>query len=485
MLMLARVALFAVLTLAASPASAADSILGPSADPTETAAIATDAYAYAYPLVLMELTRRVMTNAGEGAPAPATSLPKGKPVPAKGLTAPMNQFAHFRIFPDPTFTDVVRPNADTLYSSLWFDVGTEPLVVDVPDSEGRYYLLPMLDLWSDVFASPGKRTTGTGRQTYAITAPGWTGILPAGVERIAAPTSVGWIIARVQANGPDDFPAVHRFQDGLKAVPLSQWGKEYVPPAGAFDPKRDMRPPVDQIAKLQVGAFFALFAELTKANPPHAHDYPILQRMARIGLVPGKPFDLAAAPPEIRAAFQGTVMAATVKLFEGTKRAGTLVNGWRVTMNPIGTYGTDYLRRQVIAYGGLGANVIEDAMYPSTTTDGERRPLDGAQRYTIHFPAGQLPPVNAFWSITLYDERQLFAPNPMKRYTIGDRDALQKNADGSLDLYVQRASPGKDKASNWLPAPQEGRFSLTMRLYWPKPVALDGTWSPPPVMRVQ
>jgi hypothetical protein len=340
-------------------------------------------------------------------------------------------------------------------------------------------------MWTDVFASPGKRTSGTGRQTYAITAPGWTGMLPEGIERIAAPSRVGGLIARVQTNGPDDFAAVHRFQDGLKAVPLSAWGKDDTPPKGTFDPARNMRPPVEQIAKLPVGEFFALFAELTKANPPHAHDSPILQRMARIGLVPGRPFTLASAPPEIQAAFRGTIMAASTKLFEGVKRAGTLVNGWRITASPMGTYGTDYLRRMVIAYGGLGANVLEDAVYPSTMSDAERRPLDGAHRYTIHFDADQLPPVNAFWSITLYDERQLFTPNQIKRYAIGGRDDLKKNADGSLDLYVQRASPGPEKASNWLPAPQEGRFSLTMRLYWPKPPALDGTWSPPPIVRAE
>lgn len=437
----------------------------------EALAIATDAYVYAYPLVLMELSRRVLTNAGEGAPARVHG-------------APMNQFAHMRTFPDASFTDVVRPNADTLYSSLWFDVGTEPLVIDVPDSGGRYYLLPMLDLWSDVFASPGTRTTGNGPQRYAITAPGWSGRLPAGIERITAPTSVGWIIGRVRATDPADFAAVHRFQDGLKAVPLSQWGKDYTPPRGTFDASRDMRAPVDQLPKLPIGAFFALFAELTEKNPPHAHDYPILQRMARVGLVPGRPFDLIQASPAVQTAFRGAPMAAASKLFDGFKRAGIRVNGWRIILNPMGTYATDYLRRQVSAYSGLGANLVEDAIYPTTIADADGKPLESADRYVMHFPPEQLPPVHAFWSLTLYNEQQLFAANRQNRFALGERDPLVKNADGSLDLFIQRASPGPDKESNWLPAPQEGRFSMTLRLYWPKPDALDGTWAPPPVSRL-
>ncbi len=456
--------------LLVAPAAASHAAPAP-VTAAEAAAIATDAYTYAYPLVLMELSRRVMTNAGEGAPP-------------SNLAAPMNQFAHLRSLPDATVTEGVRPNADTLYSSLWFDVGAEPLVIDVPDSGGRYYLLPMLDMWSDVFASPGTRTTGTGPQTYAITAPGWTGTLPDGIEAIRSPTNVGWVIARVQVNGPSDFAAVHAFQDGLKAVPLSRWGKEYAPPKGVFDPKLDMGAPVDQLSQLQVGAFFALFAALTATNPPHAHDSPLLQRMARVGLVPGKPFDLASAPVEIRTVFQGAVMAAGVRLFEGFKRAGMRVNGWRVTLTPMGTYGTDYLRRQVMAYSGLGANLPEDAIYPSSMADAEGKPLDSAQRYTIHLAPTDVPPVNAFWSLTMYDDRQLFTPNRLNRFAIGDRDALKKNDDGSIDLYIQRESPGPDKESNWLPAPKDGRFSMNLRLYWPKPAALEGVWQPPPVVRV-
>lgn len=437
----------------------------------DASAIAIDAYVYAYPLVLMELTRRQMTNAGEGA-APNV------------IAAPMNQFAHQRTFPDPSVTDVLRPNADALFSSLWFDVGAEPLVIEIPDSGGRYYQLSMFDMWSDVFASPGPRTTGTGAQTYAITAPGWTGMLPDGVERITAPTNAGWILGRIQTNGPTDFDAVHRFQDGFKAIPLSQRGKDYRPPKAPFDATRERRPPSEQLVRLSIESYFTIFTEVTAKNPPHAHDSPILQRMARVGLAPGRPFDLAAASPEIRTAFVGARMPATSLLFDAFKRAGTRVNGWRVTLTPMGTYGTDYLRRMVVAYNGLGATLIEDGLAPTTTADAENKPLDGSGRYTMHFAADQLPPVNAFWSLSMYNDQQFFAENPRRRYTLGSRDPLTKNADGSLDLYLQRTSPGPEKDNNWLPTPAEGRLSLTLRLYWPKPPALDLSWAPPAVTRI-
>jgi hypothetical protein len=438
----------------------------------EAAAIATDAYTYAYPLVLMELTRRVMSNAGAGAPA-------------KVHGAPMNQFAHQRTFPDAAVTDGAFPNTDTLSSSLWFDVGSEPLVISIPDAGGRYYALPMLDMWSDVFASPGTRTTGNGPQTYALTAPGWTGMLPAGVERIGTPTNVGWINGRMRANGPADYQACHQFQDGLRAVPLSHWGDaDYTPPPATYDPSRDMTPPAVQILKQQVGAFFTLFAEISAANPPHANDYPILQRMARIGLVPGRLLDLTQATPEVETAFQGATMAAASRLFEGFKRAGARVSSWRLLLTPMGTYGTDYLRRQVMAYSSLGAVVLEDTFAPSTIADVEGKPLDGAKRYTLHFAAEQLPPVNAFWSLTLYTEERLFAANSLHRFALGSHDSLTKNPDGSLDLYLQHATPGADKERNWLPTPADSRFLLTLRLYWPKPEALDGTWLPPAIVRV-
>jgi hypothetical protein len=289
------------------------------------------------------------------------------------------------------------------------------------------------------------------------------------------------MIGRTQTNGKSDYDAVHKFQDGLTAVPLSGYGKPYTPPKGAVDPKQDMAAPVEQVAKMDAAAFFARFAEVTRENPPHANDYPVLARMRRLGLEPGKPFDLAAASPQARQALEKAPGLAQKLIVEQLTRAGTRVGNWQMITPPVGTYGTDYVRRAVIAFGGLGANVSEDAIYPTTLTDADGRPYDSGKKYVVHFAKGQFPPVRAFWSLTMYDERQFFTANPIDRFAIGDRDKLKLNADGSLTLYVQRESPGADKESNWLPAPKQGGFSMNLRLYWPKPAALDGTWAPPAV----
>jgi hypothetical protein len=437
----------------------------------EAAEIGVEAYLYAFPLVMMDVTREVSTNCEKADLA--------------ALGAPMNQFAHMKSFPDATFTDVVRPNADTLYSSLWFDVSEEPLVIHVPDSGGRYYLLPMLDMWTDVFASPGARTTGTAEQTFAIVGPRWRGRLPSGVRLVRSPTAVGWMIGRTQTGGRADFANVHKFQAGLTAVPLSAWGRAYAPPAGKVDPRVSSAPPVEQVAKMDAATFFARFTELARENPPHPNDYPVLARMERIGLKPGRPFDFAKAPPRVQKALQRAVPVALKKITGGLIAASTMVNNWGMMMPPIGTYGTDYLRRAQIAYGGLGANVIEDAIYPTAFADAEGSPFDSGKKYVLRFEKGQLPPVRAFWSLTMYNDRQFFAANPIDRYAIGDRDQLWLGDDGSLTLYVQRESPGKDKEGNWLPAPDSGGFSMNLRLYWPKPEALDGTWKPPAVKRAE
>jgi hypothetical protein len=434
----------------------------------EAQEIAREAYIYAYPMVLMEITRRVGTNVAE----------------AVGLRGPMNQIANGRAFPDPSFTDVVRPNADTLYSVMYFDVSKEPMVFSVPDSGGRYYLLEMLDMWTDVFTVPGKRTTGTGAQTFAVVALHWQGPLPAGVDEYRSPTGIALLIGRTQTNGKADYAAVHMFQDGIKAVPLSAFGKPYAPPKGTVNPQQDMSAPPEQVDRMDAATFFALFADLMKANPPHANDYPILARMKRIGIEPGKSFSLAAASSEVQLGLRAAVPEALNHIKATWAKSGVLANGWRTNLTAIGTYGTDYLHRAGVAFAGLGANPIEDAVYPTALTDADGQPFSSDNRYVLSFEKDRIPPVRAFWSVTMYNEKQLFSANPIDRYAIGDRDKLAFNSDGSLDLYIQRESPGKDKESNWLPAPASGPFTMNLRLYWPKPEVLDGTWTPPPVKRV-
>jgi hypothetical protein len=427
--------------------------------------IARDAYIYAYPLVLMQITREVGTNVAQ----------------PTGLRAPINQLAHGRAFPDEKFTDVVRPNADTLYSVLSFDVSQEPLILQVPDSQGRYFMLTLQDWWTDVFAAPGTRTSGNDAQTLAIAGPNWHGKLPDGVRLYRSPTNDGLLIGRTRTNGKADYAAVHQFQDGLKAYPLSAYGKTYSPAAGQVNPALDMRAPPDQVEQMSAAQFFQRFAELLANNPPHATDYPILDRLQRLGLNAGQPFVLSQQPEAVQQALNAAPEPALKQIKQAFRSAGVQANGWRTNLTAIGTYGSDYLHRAGVAYAGLGANVIEDAIYPTAYSDAQGQPLHSEKRYVMHFSAQQLPPSRGFWSLTMYDERQLFSANALQRFAIGDRDALQFNADGSLDLYIQREAPAKALQSNWLPAPAQGAFSLNMRLYWPKAAALDGSWTPPAV----
>jgi hypothetical protein len=451
-----------------SPASAqASAATLPALSSDEIGEVATSVYIYAYPLIMMELTRRVSTNV-------ADTRTFGR--------APINQFANLPGFPDATYRDVVRPNVDTLYSLMWFDVSQEPLLISVPDSGGRYYLLQMCDMWTDVFDSPGKRTTGASAQKVAIAGPSWQGQLPAKATLIYCPTAVGWVLGRTQTDGKADYDAVHKFQAGLTATPLSQWGTPYLTPAGIINPDWDMKTrPVDQIEKLSPAAYFALFTELTKLNPPHPNDYPILHQMRRIGIEPGKSFAFDRASPEIQRALTEAGPLALKRIKASLSKAGVASAGWRTVLHGIGTYGADYMSRAAVAHAGLGSNTIEDAVYPTAFTDADGRPFSSESRYILHFNKDQVPPVRAFWSLTMYDERQLLAANPIDRFAIGDRDKLAFNPDGSLDLYIQRDSPGRDKEANWLPTPASGPFTMNLRLYWPKAEALDGTWSPPGV----
>ena len=432
--------------------------------------IGVEAYTYAYPIVLMEITRRVSTKSADLATGKAT----------------MSQFKHAQAFPDAKFKHVVRPNADTLYSTLWYDVSERPLLLSLPDTGGRYYVLPLMDMWTDVFASFGSRTTGTGATSFVLVGPTWKGAeLPAGVRVVRSPTPVGWIIGRIQTNGAADFPNVRKLQAGFTAAPLGD-GAVAAGPAKVAPGEATLvlkTPPVRQVAAMEPGVFFALFAELMKTNPPHASDYAVLLRMERLGIVPGRSFDLKAAEPQIRKGLDRAAPAALQRIVGARARLGSPRNGWSVTTASIGVYGNDYLNRAFIAYFGLAALPPEEAIYPSTMVDHEGRSLDGANKYVLRFEKGELPPAKAFWSLTMYGADQLFVDNPINRYAIGDRDPLVYNADGSLTLYIQRESPGKEREANWLPA-AEGPFSMNLRLYLPRPEATDGRWVPPAVTRV-
>jgi hypothetical protein len=436
--------------------------------PDEARAIAEEAYIYGYPLVTMEYTRRVLTNVAE-------------PV---GTKAPMGHLIRLREYPTAKFRDVTAPNADTLYTTAFIDVTKEPYVLSLPDADGRYYLFPMLDGWTNVFQVPGKRTTGTGPQKYAITGPGWSGTLPEGVTEYKSPTGIVWILGRIYCTGtPEDYAAVHKMQDEVSLVPLSSYGKPYTTPAGKVDPNIDMKTPVrDQVNALTTAGYFQLLAELMKDNPPAAADAAVVANMAKLGIVPGQPVNFDALGAEVKTALQDVPKQGFAKIMQHFKDAGKDEGGWVFTTHT-GEYGTEYLQRALITAIGLGANRPQDAVYPTSEVDADGKPYSGANKYVMHFPKGHLPPVDGFWSLTMYNGDYFFVDNPLNRYTLSARDALKENADGSVDLYIQHENPGPEKESNWLPAPND-KFILMLRLYWPKetpPSLLDGTWKIPAV----
>ncbi|PND34440.1 hypothetical protein C1I89_09540 [Achromobacter pulmonis] len=458
----------------AGPARAADGLIADLPEGDEQFGLATDAYIYAYPLVTMEMTRRVMTNVAE----------------PEGTRAPMGHLIKLRHYPDAKFRDVTAPNADTLYTTAFIDVGDEPWVVSLPDLHGRYALFPMLDGWTTVFDVPGKRTTGTGAQTFIVTGPGWQGAVPEGMTHYKSPTSIVWLLGRIYCSGTSqDYAEVHKVQDEVKLSPLSAWGKNWTPPKGKVDPSIDMKTPVrDLVNNMDAIAYFTLFAELLKRNPPNAADAPMVARLASIGIVPGQDFDRSKFNPEFARRVPQVGFGRIMTHFKSSGGDIQEIDGWGFTTKT-GIYGTNYLQRALVAAIGLGANRPQDAIYPTSLqsdTGAIKRAYNGSEKYVLTFKKGMTPPVSGFWSLTMYDDKYFFVDNPLNRYSISARQALKTKPDGSIDLLIQHESPGPELESNWLPAPK-GRFILMMRLYWPNesdPSIINGTWTIPPVRRV-
>ncbi len=433
----------------------------------EALKLGTEAYIYAYPLVTMEITKEVMTNVA-------------KP---EGTRGPIGQFINLREYPNASFRDVTAPNADTLYSAAWLDLTKEPYVLQIPNENNRYFLLPMLSAWTDVFSVPGTRTTGTKAQNYVIVGPNWKGTLPSGLSEIKSPTNMIWILGRTYCTGtPEDYEAVHKLQDQYKLIPLSFYGKDYTPPTGQVNSQIDMKTPVrDQVNALNATSYFGMLATLIKDNPPAAADKAMVEKLKKLGIEPGKDFDMSKLGDDAKKGLDQAVKAGQEKIMSHEKEAGVIKNGWMYSTNT-GLYGTDYLQRAFIAYYGLGANRPQDAIYPVTTVDSDGKKLNGENKYVIHFEKGKLPPVSGFWSLTMYNNQYYFVNNPLNKYTVSERDHLKSNADGSVDIYIQNVSPGKDKEANWLPAPA-GDFVLMFRFYWPKETIINGTWNPPGVKK--
>lgn len=419
-------------------------------------------YVYGYPLLIMDLSHRVMV---------------------KNDPAAQNRFKHAQSFPDHTYRQVVRPNNDTLYSLAWLDLSGEPMVISVPATDGRYYVLPLMDAWTNVFATIGSQNEGSSGGEYLIAGPAWKGEASSGIKAITSPTNRVWVIARIQVNGKSDIGNVRAMQEGLFLTPLSDYQRG-VRDSGVVMPATNTlkEDPYEMLENLTGAEYFSLLSQLMSEQPPAERDSDMVSSLESIGVSaekPRKPSDFNAIE---RMLLQWAVDLTFAKIKQETAKGRPAENGWKILRDTIGSYGTDYAVRAGVAMIGLGALPPQEAVYPNTTVDNQGRLLSGQYRYRVHFAAGETPPVNAFWSLTMYSEKGFMVDNPIDRYTIGDRDKLVYNDDGSLDILVQHDRP-ESGTDNWLPAPS-GIFELTLRAYGPRAPVLNGQWKLPTVERL-
>ncbi len=433
--------------------------------PARAVVLAAEGYVYGFPLLLMNETRQE-----------ATKVPY-----ACGLGGPVNQFTHKFEVPDPEFRAVVRPNVDTLYSSAFLDLSEGPMVLEVPEVKDRFYLMAMLDAWSNNFAGPGTQTNAGEARAYLITAPGWNGELPAGMERIAAPTDLVWIIGRTELKGPDDLKAANAVQRAFQLYP--QHGQA---PRRSDEPCRSVAgqvSPEDAVKALSGEEFFRRLDRLIAAYPPPADNARLLRRLGMIGVGPQAQIEVdQLSGPNIEALQRGAQRGqqAIDKAFELGSRTAWTPDPEQI---PLGDYGSNYLVRAVVSQIGFGANRNELATYQNADKDGDGRSLDGAKAtYELRFPKGALPPVQAFWSVTVYDEDGFLVSNPIERYALGSNSGLAADENGDVTIVFATERPADVVESNWLPAPA-GPFEVTLRMYAPEQPILDGSWSVPAITR--
>jgi hypothetical protein len=412
---------------------------------------------------------------------------------SKEYKGPFNQIHNMARVYTPKDTAVVTPNSDTPYSFFCADLRAEPVVVSVPQIEkSRYYSVQLVDMYTFNYGYIGSRATGNGAGTFLIAGPGWKGETPAGIKQtFRCETDFTLAIIRTQLFDPADIENVKKVQAGYKLETLSAYLKK---PAPAAAPAIDW-PKIDKkSAAADPLAYLSFLLPICPATGAAEVEKPLRARFARIGIGAGKPFAIAKLSPEEKTELVAGMKVGFAKIKKQTADLGKDVNGWRVFTPGLGIFGDraeykgNWTLRAAAAMAGIYGNSPAEALYPLLSKDSDgNRPDCSKQNYTLTFPAGQLPPAHAFWSVTMYDGKtQLLIENPINRYLINSPmlPNLKKNADGSLTLYLQKDSPGKDKESNWLPAPN-GPIYVAMRLYWPKAEALDGTWKPPAVTRVK
>lgn len=429
--------------------------------------IAREAYLYGTPMVASYQTMH------------AFSIDKKNPQ-YKGPFNTVNNVA--RVF-TPEDTAFVTPNADTPYTFAVLDLRAEPVVITVPAMEPRrYFVLQLMDLYTYNFAYIGSRSTGNGGGRFLVAGPNWKGKAPAGITKvIRSETDLVNLVGRTQLFNAADLPNVKRIQSRYKIQTLSAFRGQRAPePAPAVD-WIEPEPPAQMRSSLE---FYNQLAFLLRFAPALPSEQSLRARFASIGLEPGRQFDFASMNPALRRALQEGMHDGQNDIDKNREALNGKTDGLFGDRN---TLKNDYLARATGSQVGIGGNSREEALYPVLENDSAGQPLDGRNKYTLRFAPRSLPPVNAFWSMTLYRlPEQLLAPNPLKRYLINSSmlPSLKRDRDGGITIYIQSESPGKGKDANWLPAPA-GPFMVTMRYYWPKPALLDGKWVSPQIERAR
>lgn len=412
---------------------------------------ARDAFLYSYPLVMMDETRK-RTNI-----APNTLL-------------------HYRRFPDHRFRKVVRPNVDTLYSTVWMDLKQDALILELPDSDERYVLMALLDGWTNVFASIGSRTTGDKANTFLIAGPDWDADVPEGLELYKAPTNLAWMIGRIYADGLEDLSDAHSYQDGMKIRTLTDYLNNKPAPSPIIQTPDSNVDVKAIIQSMDTKMFFDRTKSLLIDNPPATDDQPFINDTLTT-ILEGNLDDETLTQGKIKAYGHLYLIQKLIS------RRG----GWTGMDRdlPLGSYGTDYQLRAYVTHVGFGANLAEDTIYGNRSKDAKGKVLHSKNDYVLRFESDALPRVNAFWSLTLYDQDGFLSENEIARYALGSQSNLVLNPDGTLDIFIQSEIPPADQLANWLPTPKDEPFSLTLRLYWPDETTLKGDWNAPEIWKVE
>lgn len=429
--------------------------------PTLTVADAEAIYDYAYPLVIMKISQDMMFS-----------------VPFRPASH-ANHFIHFKRLAMPQNRAVVLGNRNTLYSVGWVDLSKGPVRFEIPDMGARYYVMPLLDAWTNTFRSLGSRTTGQDAQKYLLVNNTWQGEAPAEYEVIVCPTNMVWITGRIQADNPEDAVAAsivqsaYQLQTDQEALGNGDPFEGFVPTFKAMEVKK----PVPFSLQMSPQTFYDQFLVQWASNASPQQDAPMLALLAKAGLQTGLSYtSLPVATQQVLAEGMTNKQKGYLTAFyQGDKQEAA----WTFNREQMGTWGTDYQRRAYWAMWGLGANLVEDAVYGVSQLDATMQPLDGGSTYKLHFAADDIPPTNAFWSVTTYDKEGYLEANELHRYSLGSNHKLNHNSDGSVDLYLSNKRPANEN-TNWVPSPK-AHFKVLLRIYWPKAEALNGSWELPPL----